>query len=448
VALAWRPEALELRRLTIKDARSDAVFGATVAGDLIQASFSGTLHGQSIPRMLRQPLPADSGSAQGELRVTIDRKRPERTLTEGKLRIEALDLSWLAGSKVLIERAEIVGKGTGARITGARFGWEDQFFELRGEGRRTDQGPVIEARLESDGVMLERLLPPADPNAPRKESSAIWPLPFAGRVEVSARFIQYKDYRIEPFDGILSLEPQRARLEVKEARVCGVSFPLEFDARPGESSLAAHLSMRDEPLEAAIRCLTGDTIEITGNANLLAELRTKGRPAELVRNLTGSAQGEVRNGRVMRFALIGNILAVREIASPGEMRKNGFPYRSMTAKGRFERGEFLVEEAFFDSNAARLAANGRIDLLGADSRLTVLVAPLTSIERVVGAIPLLGDVFGGAMVALPVSVNGDIRDPRVVPLGPRAITDQLLGIFERALKLPGKLVVPPQQSKP
>ena len=31
----------------------------------------------------------------------------------------------------------------------------------------------------------------------------------------------------------------------------------------------------------------------------------------------------------------------------------------------------------------------------------------------------------------------------VVPLGPRAVTDRLLGIFERTLKLPGKLVVPP-----
>jgi hypothetical protein len=35
-----------------------------------------------------------------------------------------------------------------------------------------------------------------------------------------------------------------------------------------------------------------------------------------------------------------------------------------------------------------------------------------------------------------------------VPLGPRAITDQLLGIFERTLKLPGKLVVPQQQQPP
>jgi hypothetical protein len=80
--------------------------------------------------------------------------------------------------------------------------------------------------------------------------------------------------------------------------------------------------------------------------------------------------------------------------------------------------------------------------LGADSQLNVLIAPLAGVERVVGAIPLLGDVFGGTMVALPVAVNGDIRNPYVVPLGPRAISDQLLGIFERTLRLPGKLAVP------
>jgi len=53
----------------------------------------------------------------------------------------------------------------------------------------------------------------------------------------------------------------------------------------------------------------------------------------------------------------------------------------------------------------------------------------------------------GLPVALPVEVIGDIRNPYVVPLGPRAISDQLLGIFERTLKLPGKLSVP-EQPKP
>jgi uncharacterized protein YhdP len=225
--------------------------------------------------------------------------------------------------------------------------------------------------------------------------------------------------------------------------MCGVSFPLQLDATPERYSVAARLAMKDEPFESAIKCLTGDSVQITGTADLRADLRTQGRATEeLLRNLTGTAEAELRKGSVHRFALIGNILSVQNLTSirdPREIDK-GFPYRSMTARGRFEGGGYLLEEGFFDSDAARIAVNGKVDLLGADSQLNVLVGLLSSVDRVTGAIPILGNVLGGTLIALPVSVSGDIRDPRVVPLGRHAVSDRLLGIFERTLKLPGKLV--------
>jgi len=57
-------------------------------------------------------------------------------------------------------------------------------------------------------------------------------------------------------------------------------------------------------------------------------------------------------------------------------------------------------------------------------------------------LPLLGYVVGGALTSLPVAVSGDIRDPRVVPLGPRAITSELTGIVSRTFSLPGRVVDP------
>jgi hypothetical protein len=108
----------------------------------------------------------------------------------------------------------------------------------------------------------------------------------------------------------------------------------------------------------------------------------------------------------------------------------------------------VLEEGFFDSSAVRLAANGTVALQAPDTRLTVLVGLFTNVDRVTGAIPIVGYVFGGSMTAVPVSVTGDIRNPLVVPLGPRAVTDSLLGIFERTLKLPGKLTVPGSETKP
>jgi len=356
--------------------------------------------------------------------------------------VEALDLSWLAGKRAIVETIDLSADKSGIRIADARLDWEEQRFRLSGAVQRSDGYPIIEARLESPGVDLLRVLPPPRTRTPDEKKLEPWPLPVRGRIEVRAAFVEHKQYRVEPFDGILLLEPQRARLEVKEARMCGVSFPLELEATPEDATLDIHLAMKDQPFEKSLHCLTGGTVQITGNADLRAELHTRGHRPHLLRDLTGTAHAELRQGQVKKFALLGNILSVRNIASVKRMNEEGFRYRKMHVRGRFQDGEFLVDEGAFDSDALNLAATGRVDLLGASSRLTVLVGLLTTVDRVAGAIPIVGDIFGGSLTALPVSVSGDIRDPLVVPLGPGAVSQRLLDILGNTARLPGKLLVP------
>jgi uncharacterized protein YhdP len=180
--------------------------------------------------------------------------------------------------------------------------------------------------------------------------------------------------------------------------------------------------------------------------DLQAALATHGRFEEWPKNLTGTVRLDVRDGRLEKFELLGRILSIANFSGITEVHKAaaaGIPYRTIMVGGHFERGQFVVEEAGFDSNALRLAASGHVGIVEPNTQLTVLVAPLARVDRVVGAIPILGNVLGGVLTTVPVAVSGDIRDPRVVPLGPHAVTDQLLGVFERTLKLPAKLVVPP-----
>ncbi|HEY2338327.1 MAG TPA: AsmA-like C-terminal region-containing protein [Burkholderiales bacterium] len=452
VRLASRDGDLDLQRLAVKDAMSDATITARVSEKLLQGSFSGRLQGRSVAALLRQALPSDSGTARGDLRVTVDRARPERTQAEGRLSIEDLDLTWVLAKRVRIHAAEITAESTGLRVAKARFDWEEQPFDLRAEVWRTAAGPNIDARLESPGVVIDKLLPPEKPGekppAPGGPSK-LWPLPLTGTVELRAAFLQYQERRVEPFEGRLSLERERARLQLTDAKMCGVSLPLVYEATPKTFAVSGKPSVRGQQLEGMARCLTGGNLDISGTADLTADLRTQGKSQqELLRNLSGSVQADVRDGRVKKFALVGNILSLRDIVSMKTMQEDGFAYRSMTAKGQFENGAFLLEEGFFDSEAARVAANGRIGLVAADTHLNVLVGLLTNVDRVVGAVPLVGDVLGGTLAALPVEVRGDIRDPLVVPLGARAVTDRLLGIFERTLKIPGKLVVQPAPADP
>jgi uncharacterized protein involved in outer membrane biogenesis len=449
--LAWRPELLEVKRLTIDHAGNKASLSATVVEDVTRATFSGVLQGRSIAALLREPPPSESGIVQGNLRVTVDSAQPRRSVASGNLRIDSLDLTWLAGKRAILERVELTADETIVRIADARLDFQEQIFNLRGEVQRTAAGPVINARLESPGVVLDKLLPPPDPNAPppkpkeEDEESALWPLPVTGRIEMQSVFIQHGKYRVEPFAGNLVLESKRVRLDVKEARMCGVAFPLQVDAVPPQEITATiQLAINGEPLEDTLRCLTGEAIDITGRATLRADLRTQGQVPHLARNMTGTLQADLLGGRINKFALLGNILTLSNLASVGKTHADGFPYRSATVRGRFDQGMLVVEEGGFVSDALNVAATGRIDLLATNSKLTVLVGLLGSLDRVVGSVPIIGGA--AKLVAVPVEVTGDIRDPRIVPLDPRAISESMLGVLGRVGRLPGKLV--PGETKP
>ena len=45
-------------------------------------------------------------------------------------------------------------------------------------------------------------------------------------------------------------------------------------------------------------------------------------------------------------------------------------------------------------------------------------------------------------MTIPVAVRGDLDDPKVTPLEPAAVGEELLGIVERTLKLPVHIISP------
>jgi uncharacterized protein YhdP len=166
----------------------------------------------------------------------------------------------------------------------------------------------------------------------------------------------------------------------------------------------------------------------------------------LAENLAGSVTVATRDGQIRKMALLGNILSLKSVRDvvKGDVGfgAKGFDYRSIAVGAKIANRELTIEQAALDSPALGLAAAGTINLTNYDSRLTVLVAPFGTLDRIVRKIPVLGYVIGGAFTSIPVGVSGDIRDPLVAPLGPRAVGSEVLGVFERTFKLPGRLVEP------
>jgi len=462
VELGWAPKALDIRKVSIKDERSDAVIAVRTVGRLLEGKFSGSLNSTSISAMLKsETLP--SGVAAGDLRFTYDRDNPARTSAQGNLKGDALDLTWLFNRPVKIDRIDLAADGSTLRVGEASVSWAGQRATLRGEVKRGDGRPVIDAQLDSPGVDLDALLqaedkiakekPPATPEGSKQppldkgKASGPWPLPVTGRIAVRSDFLQYGRHRIAPLSATLALEKQRAHLDLSQAQLCGITLPLTIEATPKGLLASAQITAQKQQLERAAQCLSDQGVLITGDFDLRADLSTQGRLEEFVRNLKGTIGAEARDGKVMKFAMLGNILSTQGVSAVlkqdgPRVDSAGFPYRKIVVDGRFEAGRFIVKEGAFQSDVVGLAATGWISLLDYGSRLTVLVAPFGRLDEFVRDVPILGYVIGGALTSLPVGVSGDIRDPLIVPLGPAAITSELVGIFERTLKLPVKLIKP------
>ena len=49
-------------------------------------------------------------------------------------------------------------------------------------------------------------------------------------------------------------------------------------------------------------------------------------------------------------------------------------------------------------------------------------------------------ILAGTLITIPVRVHGSLKDPKVTPLAPSAIGSELLGIMDRTLGLPFKVI--------
>jgi hypothetical protein len=128
----WQPQALDLRRASVKDARSDATFALRAKGSVIDGSYSGTLDSRSIAAMLKSAA-APAGAVNGNLRFSYDRSNARALQAEGKLEGSDIDLTWLAGKPAKIARLDVAASGGAVHVSEATVDMAGQQATLRGE---------------------------------------------------------------------------------------------------------------------------------------------------------------------------------------------------------------------------------------------------------------------------------------------------------------------------
>ena len=92
-----------------------------------------------------------------------------------------------------------------------------------------------------------------------------------------------------------------------------------------------------------------------------------------------------------------------------------------------------------------MAATGTIGFLDRSLNLMVLSHPLSTLDKIVQAVPVVRRVLGTNFLAVAVKVTGTLDDPKIQVSPAKDVGKGLVGILERTVTLPVTVFDPPPQ---
>lgn len=184
---------------------------------------------------------------------------------------------------------------------------------------------------------------------------------------------------------------------------------------------------------------------LTGLMDVDAQFLASGTGAEFLDSLRVTYTLALRDGEIRKFDALGEVIdAVNETEAGGgklpSTKTSNPKYKVISAKGSVDLRTLLFNEIVVELEQAKIVAQGTVDIQTEKINATVLVAPLQGINKIISRLPILGRIFGGSILAVPVGVSGTIKEPVVLPLAPGAVAGRMVDILTNTLKLPADLL--------
>jgi len=193
------------------------------------------------------------------------------------------------------------------------------------------------------------------------------------------------------------------------------------------------------------------TIRGTTNfSGALSSIFDKGH--QILPNMQGSLHIAVTDGKMQKFTILSKILSALNIwrfpkLKGSDFMSRGMPFDSMTSDLIMKNGIMATENLILKGPGINLSAVGSLDFPQKQMDMNVGVQVLATIAKILGNIPIAGDIVTGKNKTLTIgyfSVSGPFAEP-VVNLQPMAsLSSGVLKIFRSILDIPRDLISPLQ----
>jgi hypothetical protein len=186
---------------------------------------------------------------------------------------------------------------------------------------------------------------------------------------------------------------------------------------------------------------------VTGKLSGQVQLQGPAGP-DLLSTGTGQADLHIKDGVLRKFSFLSKVFSLLNVSQLftlhlPDMASQGMPFTSLDGSFDLRQGRLTTEDLAVASNAMNLSLVGSVDLRQDRLDLLMGVKPFGTVDKIVSKIPVAGWILTGenkALITAHFRIQGSSEAPEVNAIPITSVSEKVLGIFQRVLGLPGKVV--------
>jgi hypothetical protein len=452
--LRSRQEDLTISNLVIRDELSMATFSIVKADKNVDLAFDGMLTSPTLDRVLLENTLL-TGSMQGRFHAKILTDRPMNSTVQGDLDVQGLKYAWKTRVPLEVRRASLHADGNRLTVKSAHFQLEESELNFGGTIDFLPNGFLLNMDLTADTLTWEEVKEfvdkelmvrsaggPAVQRPPKESGRSV-----SGVLRVRSDHLRWGQHQFAPVELLVDIRPEGTSFDFSKSVLCGISCPARIRVSKDTTEITAQLEAGGSPLDETLLCLWGTKGVIDGNYSLKGSLSAGGDEKNLLSSLHGTVNFSAKEGRIFPIGFIAKIFSVLNITEiyrgqVPDLTQKGCAYDSIIATGTIKDGILSLDNSVVDAQCMKMVWRGTIDLVARQADLIVVVAPLRTVDKIIGKVPVLGQLLNGTLISFPVRVSGDLNDPDVVPMSPSALGSGFVEFLKRTMQVPFRLMEP------
>jgi len=446
------PREFSIKELCLKDNGKECHLSLNLNRQkdvLVELKFKGTLSSETLDAMLVKNKYL-RGIFTGDIKGKLDFSHFGNSQLTGHLSVEGLanikDIE-----ELIIEEMNIKATGQEVELEKIALSLDETALEGQGKIALISDSLEIKGKVFASVINWDEMSQLFSKRA-KEETPTI---KLKANIEAECDLFNYGDLTLERIGAFITVEDEKAAIEIWKGYYCNLELTGLITGNKDE--LALHISVQGENQDLGdfFYCVSKKRGLFEANYSLKGEFEVKGKEKPLQESSTGQLEFHSEKGRIYKFTVLAKIFSVLNVLEIfkgrlPDLSKEGLYYKHFDVSTNLKNGILAIDSTVIDGPAMKIFGQGTFNTDNSELKMTILVAPLRTIDTVLSKIPILGKVLTGkskTFISVPLGVKGSIQDPDVKILPPSAIGKGILGIMKRTIGVPLEIFKPLTKKK-